>query len=455
MLWKEGVPKFILRLIGNKLIKLSTKKMTPRFVQLNFCNADPSLSPRSSTSSRLLSLQPSRRSSRTSTISSRRSSKKTVVGNLFLAETVPYKAIMREKDRIRDTYPSRDRFPAPAPYRTNTKLLNDKDLFVILSTWTREQLKRVQTIHAYTRLAGVKQSVIRVHVVAPLMAAPQVSERILEGGPLLIPKDTTKHRVTMCKEICRRVCQSIARSTDVEIFEITAEFMVTELEYMLDDAWDIVWKRRDPPPQSEAEKDLPYAMNSESLLKLVLKLDKKEEKIDCQKAVKVGDICTRIDKHVRDIRQMTGVNDGLKEDPKDGRSDTAFARLRPLCPYNMTDLLRPRFDITHHLSPSTFSPHRILGLTQAARRLPREDLVRALLYSENGGRRQVRCKTRAKERYDVEKHYWTEERGTLSTRATMTMRGGPTCSDKRGRTPAMGAVLTSWSSRKSHKSECE
>jgi hypothetical protein len=51
-----------------------------------------------------------------------------------------------------------------------------------------------------------------------------------------------------------------------------------------------------------------------------------------------------IQTHVHKIRSASGVTQGLQGDPHDIRSDAVFSKMRPQCPYMLSELTSPEFD---------------------------------------------------------------------------------------------------------------
>jgi len=354
-IWKDGAPKFILKYIGGRFIKLLQKKMTPHFVLINFS---------ANQQEEDLNRPGSRDSSKKSiTSGTRKSSTKILIS---APQPIPdsgyFRATIREivmENGIENNF-----------CKTTARLLTEKELFTVLNSWTRDQLKKISILQTNTKVFGSRPHVIRVGMKYPLQI-----EKLKKSAKQLTLAEI---RRATCKEILRKICQAIYDKTRIEILELKAEFLTTETEYLLNDVWEILWHTVQLNGEKEQKEDYSsYMMNANFLEKLVGKLDIRELSANKEKILSLDSITGTIDQHIKNIRQYTGVNDGLKEEAMDNESNRAFSSLRPYCPYKFSDLTNDtfKFDTTNLESFGKITPQ--------ARKLPREKLIHALLFEDN------------------------------------------------------------------------
>ncbi len=346
-IWRKGVPVCILRFSGNRMHKLRTEKMTTRFVQMNFLHDSKHGGTHESriSMSSSKSVQPQGMAVNSFRRLSLRSS--SVLTKILMAKNEElnkeaFKVLIRLREP--DDQDSRKE-------KVVTEPLTDKAYANVITKWSMKELRRIVSMQEYIRVSGDRPLVFRIAYSAPLQAKSRTSAINYSAAPDPEPKVESKFktaanrelesRVAICKEICRRICVLLASHKNVEVLEMKTEFMTTDHEYWLEDAWDIIWRTKPVERVEKVDENEFHVMNQTARNELVKRLDQHGEDLlkDKRREAVMETMCQAINDHVADMRETTGVNGELAPEPLDGRSDCAFGKLRPSCPFKMTELL--------------------------------------------------------------------------------------------------------------------
>jgi len=333
--WRFGKPTCILRYDGLKMNKLTSKKMSKRFVQLHFCAKQNDFQIYGNS---VFSVKHSSRpmSAKTNVFTRLSLVKKKDI-DLGLPEKIlldEYKAILKLK-------------PQGALGLITTKLITEKTFVDILTKWNSTQLREILSIQEFVQLDSPNPLIIRIKFIAelPISGKDNHIDYSIEPNYPMLPKNEFEERYRKCYKIVQEICMRFSKYNKIEILELKAEFFTSENLFYLTDASNIIWRiKKNMEPRKEDPQKF-HVMNEAFKNCLVKRLDGQTENI-----VKARDrevifegMRDTINDQVSNIRETTGINDLLTPEPTDHKSDVVFEKLRPECPYKLTDLLNNRF----------------------------------------------------------------------------------------------------------------
>lgn len=322
VLWNDGIPKCILRQDGNKLIKLSSENISKRFVQQHFLQDDNSkgLHPKNVTSTKSGNLEQQLETTKNQ--------------NKGEGLKLAYHSVLRKISTKIGSFPS-ERYPP--------QLLTEKGLIDVLTKWPSEKLKKILSLHQYVNLSCANPLVVRVFYQAPLLDTNKedvINYKSNKRDNLSSKVSETEKRIYICTEICREICDKISKENLIEILQVRGEFLTTENECWLNDAWDIIYRIKKIKFFGAIERAEKAAYLKGATKRIIHRLDifnksgvmgKKEGFID--------QINKIMEDHSENAKIATGLKKLLSPNHAKDKSNVAFKSARTQCSTPMPDLL--------------------------------------------------------------------------------------------------------------------
>ncbi len=382
VIWDQGIPQCILKMRGpNRVVKQSAVKMSKRYIQQHFNEWRPATAnntpahrgsvgrfseastPRRSVFDRLAT---DARSYRTPRPSLKERAK--------MLQWIGYKSVLR----------------FVGPQCEGVRSLTDKMMSDVMTKWPSKKLKRIRSFHSYIRTVGEKKLVIRVKYEAgkakadggSRARAKQTLTGICSPSGVKRAYQCSEERVEKCKEWLERVAGLMREHCRVDLVEVEAEFLTTDVETWMDHAWGIVY--RPVPPKDKTDENLQKALVMAEKRVLIKRLNEKDEKEE-GKVLFIDAISRAIGKHIEDIKEKTGLKVATKPEPADTRSDDVFRVLRPGTPLKLTQILDPACNLVRAIKQAV--PAEAVARTRD--RLFRSDLMRGRTARTPGRRVRV------------------------------------------------------------------
>lgn len=312
MLWNQGKPQCIIKTLPTRLKKQSSTTMTKRFVQQNF-NPD-----------------------RKHRGESMPSSPKSVFDRLAIDKNKKGRVQSpheRALEKIKGEYKSVVRLKPPLDH--GVRGLTDRMMCEIMTKWPTKKLEKIVAFHEYIRPKGEKGIVFRV-----LFTNTINTENLLM--PEAIPgKNVTEvqKKIYICKKALIELNELLKKYARVEIVRMKAEFLATDKEIWVHNAWSIKYKEL----YNRIDfKDLILQAVMRTALRLEME-KRLQDKDDNQytKIVHIDTMKESIENHIKNLRMKSGVVDALKPEKCDTRSEEVYKILRPNSAKCLSDIVDP------------------------------------------------------------------------------------------------------------------